>query len=403
MSKPHILIIDDDPNSTRLLALLLKREGYDVTTHNSPVEALKWLRLPGNHPDLIISDLNMPDMSGHEFTRQVRQDPAFTYTPIVMLTAQDQMEQKVAGYEAGVDDYLVKPVNSTELKLRIKALLSKAQVLAAAKPRIEAMVVTVFSLRGGVGTTSLAVNMAVALAELLHKEVPLLDLAIKNGHCALMLNTKPKFTLSHLAQWDETQLDAETLDSLLLKHPAGVRLLAAPVSPVDAERITPAVLDRVWPHIKASYPIMVVDGGSTLNDTTLTALDRSHKIILPLTPELASIKAAIDAMAVFDRLDYDPARIVPVVNQAFSQGGLHQRDIETALGRQVAEAIPYDQGTFIRAVNSGKPIVLANPTHPASKIIVKLAYELLPAKLKERVSQTASETFARLKIPVKVP
>jgi pilus assembly protein CpaE len=391
MSQTHILVVDDSQLATKMIAALLSKLGYAATVKNDPVEALNWLRIPGNLPDLIISDVMMPAMNGHEFIRQVRADPAAVHLPVILLTAKEDMTDKIAGFQAGADDYLVKPVNAVELELRVKALLSRSKALAKTHPRSEAAIITLFSLRGGVGTTSIAVNLSIALAHLWKIQVPLLDLALKNGHCALMLNLKPKYTLSDLAEWEESTVDPEVIEKLLLNHESGVRLLPAPLSPIDAELITPAVIDRAWPYLRASYPFIVIDAGSHLTETALTALDRSHAILLLLAPELASLKAATDAIRIFTQLGYDSARILPVINWTFPQDGLPQKNIEAALGRHAAGVIPYARTAFTRAINTGRPLLATDLTSQASLAVASLAYKLSSTEMKGKETATPSQ------------
>jgi pilus assembly protein CpaE len=329
----------------------------------------------------------MPEMSGQEFIRIVRSDPLMSDMPIILLTGSDDMETKIAGFEAGTDDYLVKPVNPTELELRVKALLARAKASNTHQQQRVAKTITVFSLRGGVGTTSVAVNLATALAQLWTVEVPLLDLALKSGHCAMMLNLKPRYTLSFLHDWETPTVDVETIDQLLLRHKSGVRLLPAPFSPVEAELITPTVIDRVWPFLRASYPFMVIDGGSQFNETMLTILERSQVIVLMLAPDLASIKATVDAMHIFEQLGYtETAQILPVINHTFASGGILQKNIEATLRQEIAGVIPHDNPGFVRAINSGEPLFSKDPTSQTSLAIATLAYQLSSAEMAHQTS-----------------
>lgn len=382
MGQPHILVIDDNELSARMVAELLSRRNYTVSVKTDPLEALKWLRIPGNVPDLIVSDLMMPGLSGHELVRQVRSDPTLAHLPIILLTAKSQLEDKVAGYEAGADDYLVKPVNPVELELRIKALLARIQSRLPVRATLDATVVVVFSLRGGAGTTSLAVNLGVALASMWNIQVPLIDLALKNGHCALMLNLKPRVTMSAMVDWKEPATDPDMVENLLVVHPSGVKLLPAPVSPVDAELITPTVLDRAWPHLRAHYRFLVVDAGSHLTEVALTALERARAIVLVLTPELAGLKAGVDAQNIFDRLGFDRARIIPVVNWVFAGDGLPQKGMESALGSKIDHVIPYERNAFVKAINSGQPLIGSDPKSKASIAMARLAYKLSAEEMK---------------------
>jgi pilus assembly protein CpaE len=389
MSQKHILVVDDSEMATQIMLKLLNRLGYAVTIKTSPIKALTWLRVPGNLPDLIICDVMMPEMNGHEFIRQVRSDPLAAHLPVIILTASKDQNEKIAGFEAGTDDFLVKPVDPTELDLRVKALLARARRSAHSQP--EAKVITSFSLRGGVGTTSLAVNLSAALAPLWGIEIPLLDLSLKNGHCALMLNARPKNTIVRLVEWDTPTLEAEAVERMLFRHATGIKLLAAPQSPIEAELITPEVLDRVWPYLRASYPLMVLDGGSQLTEPSLTALERSHVILLMLAPELASVKAAVDALRVFEQLGYDLDRVMPVVNWTFPHNGLSRKSIETALNRQIAADIPNDTRAFVQAVNTGQPSFVTDSASPSSLAIATLAYKLSSAEMESKAISDPSK------------
>ncbi|RME74662.1 MAG: response regulator, partial [Chloroflexi bacterium] len=332
MAQTHVLVVDDDEMISQMMGMMLRRLGHKVTLKNNPLEALQWLRSVDPLPDLILCDLMMPEMSGHELIRKIRADSRLSHLPIIILTANDEMEDKIAGFQAGADDYLVKPVNPTELELRINALLSRVKAAPSApQPARQATVISVFSLRGGVGTSSLAVNLAITLATLWETKVGLMDMALKNGHCALMLNLRPKNTLAALTDWDSDTVDPDTMNNLMLKHESGIELLPAPLSPVEAELVTSGVIDLVWPRLLERYSYLVVDAGSQLVDPVLHVLDRSKYIVLVMAPELASLKDAVDALRVFKQLGYDAAQIIPVVNHTFAQGGLARRNIEAAL------------------------------------------------------------------------
>ena len=204
----------------------------------------------------------------------------------------------------------------------------------------------------------------------------MVDLSLKNGHCALMLNLKPKYTLSDLVEWEEDSVDADMLDNLLLSHESGVRLLPAPSTPIGAELITTQVLDRVWPYLRASFRFVVIDAGSELNEVALTALERANAILLPLCPELAALKAATDALRVLNELNYEHQHILPILNWTFPKDGLPQRSIEKALGSPVQEVVPYERTAFVRAINGGRPLIMNEPDCHASTIIARLAYKL---------------------------
>jgi pilus assembly protein CpaE len=401
MSQEHILIVDDSKIIITKLSAVLVRLGYRVSTHHNPIEALKWLRVPGNLPDLIVLDVSMPDMTGYEFIQHIRADPVLNFMPIILLTGNTNLEDKVAGFEAGADDYLAKTVSSTELDLRIKVLLSRARPLKSSHLKSQAHVTSVFSLRGGVGTSSIAVNLAVALAQLWEIEVPLMDLSLKNAHCPLMLNIKPKHTLSSVTDWEDSVLEAETIEKLMTKHKSGVKLLSACETPEEAELVTLTSVDRVWPYLRARYPLIVIDAGSQLIEPVLTMLERSHTILLMLAPDLASLKAAADARRIFKQLGYGSEHVMPILNWIYAHSSLPEKFIESYLSDHVSVTLPYAGTELVEAINSGKPAMISAPKSKLSKAITTLAYELGAGPMKAYESDTPSELLAQTRKLVK--
>ncbi|MHB8087441.1 MAG: response regulator transcription factor, partial [Anaerolineaceae bacterium] len=154
-----ILIVDDDVETLRLVGLMLQRQGYQIVAANNGSQAISMAR--AESPDLIILDVMMPDMDGYQVTAELRKDPQLADTPILMFTAKSQVDDKVAGYDAGVDDYLTKPVHPAELIAHLKALLSRTRARQPAKtPKPAAYTVGVVGCKGGLGSSTLAINLA---------------------------------------------------------------------------------------------------------------------------------------------------------------------------------------------------------------------------------------------------
>jgi pilus assembly protein CpaE len=375
MDKTHILVVEDSEITLFKLKAVLIRLGYTVTTSSAATEALKWLQETKERPRLIISDVVMPGMDGFEFIRQMRAMPAIAKIPVILLTGQTDISDKLAGMKAGADDYVPKTISPTELELRIKALLVRAETKQTFS-QITSKIITVFSLRGGVGTTSIAANLAIALAHLWDIKVCLWDLALSSGHCAFFLNLKPRSTLTSLAKWPEDSVEETLLADMLLKHDSGIELMPAPTSASDAELVTPQVIDLIYPYLVSNFAYLVVDGGNHFTDAVLTLLERSDAILLLLAPELASVKAAIDAMQIFEKLGYDPAKVLPVVNCNFAADRLPLKRIESALKKPVYAEIPYDSPLFIQAIHSGHPFIVTNPKSDVGLALTTLAYKL---------------------------
>jgi pilus assembly protein CpaE len=370
---PKILVVDDSPLQTRVIGDALQKAGYQVQTANDGEEALRlattW------QPDAVTLDVVMPGMSGYQVCRALREMASNAHTPVIMLTTRGGIEAKVAGFEAGADDYLVKPVDTAELFARLKVLLRRAQGAEYALSHT-GQFIAVFSLRGGVGATSLAVNLAVALAGLWGNDVPLLDLVLTMGQVALMFNTKPKSGIQDLAQREPAALDEEIVEQSMIRHPTGVHIMSAPTKPEQAEMISGGHVNVLLPILKDRYPHLVADLASDFQETTLTALDHADHILLVLAPEIASISAAAGALGVFSSLGYSHDKVKLVLNWTFRRHGLSQKKIESALSRSIDASIPFAPEIFVSSLNRGVPIIVGHPNSEVTAQIEDLAFAL---------------------------
>ena len=358
------------------LKAILIRLGYTVTTFSNPVNALEWLKNSSDLPDLIISDVTMPDMDGFTFVRNVRLIPATAHTPVIMLTAHADMEDKIAGLQAGADDYLSKTVTPTELELRLKALLARSQTDEGTFSQSVAKTISVFSQRGGVGTTTISVNLSIALAQLWGIDVCLWDMALTGGHCATLMNLIPKNALTDIKLPKNEAVDEGLLAQLLIKHDTGVQLMPAPLSAAQAELVTTDTVDLVLPYLQGHSSYLIVDAGNHFTDPVMTILERSDVILLMLSPEIASVKSAGDALKIFDQLGYDPRKILLGINNIFINYWLPVKKILPALNNLPSFEIPFDSNNFVRAVITGEPLISTAPKSEAGLAIISLAYKL---------------------------
>ena len=132
VSQPQILVVDNSQLEAKAIAQYLTDMGYRSSVKKDLVEATNWLCTPGNMADLIISDATMSQTNGHEFIRKIRADPSAIYPLVILLAEEDDLNEKIAGFKAGADDYLVKPVDAVELNMRVRALLARTQALRPA-------------------------------------------------------------------------------------------------------------------------------------------------------------------------------------------------------------------------------------------------------------------------------
>ena len=215
-----ILVIDDDMNLLKMLELMLQRAGHQAILAADGAEGIEMAAK--DPPDLAIVDVMMPEMSGHEICRQLRARPATVEIPILILTARSQPADREAALQSGATDYMAKPVSPKDLAAKVDELLAPSDAQRTGR------VITLCSLRGGVGVSTMSVSLAGALRAQQVPNVTLVDLSPNSGHVALHLRIQPKRSWTQML--GQTKLTTEGIRSLLIRHPSGLNLLAAPIS-----------------------------------------------------------------------------------------------------------------------------------------------------------------------------
>ncbi len=370
-----ILVVDDNEFTLKIVTATLKADGYDLHTAGSAAEALE--KAGRIRPSLAILDVMMPDMDGYELCKRLRQMPATANIPILILTAFSEINEKLKAFEAGADDFIPKPFQPQELQARVRVHLRRAVAQATElETDLNARKIAVFSLRGGVGVSSLACNLAVGLTQVWNLPVLLLDLAFLNGQSALMLDLPLRNTWADLANNTPAYIDDEVIQKVLLRHECGVEVISAPKQVHEAERITREHVDKVLELVRRQTHYVIMDLPHDFNATTLAGLDCADVILLLLAPDLASVRCASSALAVFEKLGYDPEKIHLVLNWTFQNNGLPRKEIETALKTPLKVVIPYLSDALLLALMTGKPVGLNPETALAGSLFEDLAYFL---------------------------
>ena len=392
----RILVVDDSPINLKLITASLTPLGYEVVTANNGREALE--RIDAVQPDLIILDVMMPELNGYEVCQRLRRKPTMAQRPIMMLTAQDSLEERINGLEAGADDYMCKPFQAAELQARVKALLRRVTPtnLEPVATGRQGKVIATFSLRGGIGVSTLAANLAVGLAQLWGQPTALVDLALTNGQSALMLNLALRNSWADLGQADAQEIEAALVEQVLLTHASGVRVLATPSRPEQSELITAEKVARVLALLKEQFEYIVLDLPHDFSETTLAGLDTADQIIAVLAPELASVRAMSSALDVFTHLDYPRERITLLLNATFERGALARKDIETALKQAIGLMVPFAPEAVIGAINRGVPPVVDLATKPIGVALEDCAFFVSKEQDRKERPAKPSEAWQRM-------
>ncbi|MBI2331734.1 MAG: response regulator [Chloroflexi bacterium] len=286
----RILIVDDDVDTLRLVGLMLQRQGYQVIAASNGSQGLT--KAFEERPNLILLDVMMPDMDGYEVPRRLRKNPATASIPILMFTAKTQLDDKVAGFEVGADDYLTKPTHPTELQAHVKSLLARAtpkgpEDMETVSKEKHGYVIGILSVRGGLGVTTVASNLAAGLFNRSKSDVILAELTPGQGSLAMELGMPSQTALSDILKGTAIEVTREKVQSSLVTHPMGVRILAASDRPLDMDLMARADnMEALVLRLASLARFVVLDLGSGLPSSVqkILPLCSDRIIVLEGTP-----------------------------------------------------------------------------------------------------------------------
>ena len=401
----RVLVVDDIPETRDHLTKLLSFES-DIDVVGAAASGREALEMAGKlTPDVVLMDINMPDMDGIAATEQMA--ATVPSAAVVMMSVQGEADYLRRSMLAGAREFLVKPFSSDELTASIRQVHSRERdkdSRMAAVPVAAAgsgsggsggegggdpgRIIAVFSPKGGVGRTTVAVNLAVAAATELGKKVVLVDASFQFGDVGVLLNLNPKSKsiADLIPELEAGELDS--LDTFVIDHTSGVRVLLAPPTPETAELITPAAVRKVLETLRRNHDLVVVDCTAFFNDTTLAILDIADVILTMLSLEITSIKNMRLFLEVAEQLGYETGKVRLILNRADSALGIRVADVEQSIGRKVDETIVSDGRSVVYALNRGVPFFLSNREAQVSQDILRLARSVTG----ERLSVPAGET-----------
>lgn len=377
MPASTILLIEADPASGETIAPVLSGVGYTVTVAD-PAEAFGKV---ADH-QLVIIDVVTGEKSAADLCREIRATPALAAIPVLCVSQTDEVEDRIRFLEAGADDVMAKPFDARELEARVEALLLRFQRskdlsavvstdgVTVSKAR---RTVAVHSPKGGVGTTTVAVNVAMAAAQRKPDRVVIVDLDLQFGQVATQLNVTPRQTLADVVRDEAAQHESELLRTFATRHDSGLHVLAAPGGPEQAALVTAEHVDRILTTLLDTYDQVVVDTGSFLDERTLAAFEHADTVLFVVNPEIAALKAVSALVEYLNESGTVAAKTSFVLNNTFAREILKLRDVESALGTKVTADLPYDPFLYLKAVNEGVPIVQGAARSVAADRLARLS------------------------------
>jgi pilus assembly protein CpaE len=370
----RILVVDDDPNIQRLLTYTLKQEGYEVIVASDGAEGLK--KWAAESPDLMLLDVMLPKMDGYQVAAKVRADEGpGAHVPIIMLTAEADVEQKVRGLRAGADDYQIKPFHPAELLARIKSLLARfaPRDLLMGKPPL-GRVHAFYGAKGGVGTTTIAINTAIALHREIGRKVVLVDGNLQFGDHRVFLD----LGLDRKSIVDvvtATTIDQDLLRSVLVKHDSGVDLLLAPPSPETAELVSADQhhMSRIVEQLRGLYDYVLIDIDKRLDETNLDVVTAADAVFVVMTADLSCLKNVRLVLETMTQLGVPRDKVQLVLNRSNAFTGINVKNAEGALKRKIDFQIVNEYRAAISALNSGAPFMFTKADSLLGRAVLDFA------------------------------
>jgi pilus assembly protein CpaE len=362
MDKPiQILFVGNDPALPSEVQSALAGVPNCRTVPHFAADVYEALDVAVNrHPQLICLQMGSDTRELTSFAREMRASLPDTvvvamYSPLGFNPEQSESATLIEVLRANVQDFLRRPLSSTELRQLLDRLF---QPRAAAARKTSGKVLSFVSNKGGVGKSTLSVNTACDLAVRHPGQVLLIDASLQLGICALMLDSMPQTTLTDAAR-ERERLDGTLLRRLTVQHPCGLHLLAAPKDAVEAAEVTDASFARVLNVARRVFDYIVVDTFPILDSLMLSLLDVSDLVYVVMQGTVPNVVGTVRLLSVLDALGLPIERQRLVLNQNYSRfaGNLRPQDIQQRLGRQLDYAFPYQKRVLV-AMNTGRPYIL---------------------------------------------
>lgn len=367
----RILLVESDATDRALVEAPLAAAGHAITVVEDAASALA----QAAEHKLVVVDHLPGEHDAIELCRELRASPALSSVAVLCIASSDDVESRIAFLEAGADDVVARPFDARELEARVEALLLRfkrskdlsptlaAPGIIAAAPR---RTVAVFSPKGGVGSTTIAVNIAMAKAMSAPDKVVIVDLDLQFGQVTTFLDVTPRQTLVDLVRDEQGVREPELLRTFATRHDTGLHVLAAPGSPELASLVTAKHVDALLETVLGTYDFVVIDAGSAIDERTMAVFEHADSVIFPIYPEIAALKALHSLVDYLNESGTVAAKSTFVLNNLFAREILKLRDVESSLGTKVSLELPYDPFIYLKAANEGNPIVAGAPRSVAA-------------------------------------
>lgn len=373
----RILIVDDDLEALQLVGLMLERKGYQIQAASSGEQALRKILAAKTKPGLIILDIMMPDMDGYEVARRLRDHPETQDIPILFFTAKSAIANKIAGFQAGGDDYLTKPIHPAELLSRVEALLKRSTRQTSELEQGKA--IAFLPAKGGLGNSTLVLNTAITLSE---KEEEKKTLVIESqeggGSLALQLGSSSTQGLQGLLN-GSSSLTQETLDAQLIRHSSNLYILPASSKPAGiAPPITEDFVEKLLPLVLSSNDYVLFDLPPSIDQATELILQRAAYILITMEPNPIALQLAEGMLEQLERLNIGSYKIrLELIHRAPSASSVKREALKEQLGLDILGSIPPAPDLAYESWSTNRPIVTLQSMSLISQQVNMLVEDIL--------------------------
>jgi pilus assembly protein CpaE len=309
----------------------------------------------------------MPNLSGHEITREVRATKGLEDLPILMLTARSQEIDRQTAIRSGASDYLSKPVTSQELIEQVDGLLAKKSPEVIPE---QGMIIAFYGLRGGVGQTTLAVNLAAALRRVSQQSVCLVDFSPSIGQAVWHLRLQARSTWADLLESDG--LDWNVLKNRLMSHPSGLQVLAAPVVPESPTALSSETAARILSLLRENMNFTILDLPHGFSPSFMAGLEAADVALHVVAPEMVSVQTAVQVNRTLIKQGITFRQKSYIMNQITADAQLSRSTVERGLSGRIAFQVGYDINQN-RALSQGVPLTLTSAKSPMPTVVKRMA------------------------------
>ncbi|MBI4926269.1 MAG: response regulator [Anaerolineae bacterium] len=352
-----ILIVDDDVQTLRMVGVMLERQGYKILAASNGTQAITMAR--SEHPDLILLDVMMPDVDGFSVARTLRKETETADIPILMFTARAQVEDKIAGYEAGVDDYLTKPIHPAELTAHMRAILSRAKTRNGT-PAERGYTIGVIGAKGGLGVSSLTLNLAINYYQNTKQEVIAAELRPGQGSWSTELGLNSQEGLNNLLRMNTGDVNTASISNELVRVPYGIRLLLASPNARDVNLMRNSRnMEAIVDNLSLMAKLTLLDIGINTHMALDEILNLCKEVLVVTEPFPGTINRTRLLIEDLKQRGFGKDKLLTLVimNRIRADVQLSVTQVQEALGMPVSQVIPPAPEVSFQAATRNLPMI----------------------------------------------